>query len=389
MTQGVYITGVGETEYVRGTESTLAEYAVRAAVATCRDAGVDPADVDGVIVAGFRGRIEDIAAGLRVRDLKFSSRIEMGGASSVAGIVHAMAAIESGRADQVLVTAVRFGYSLNRFSQGSDGVVADLTRFFPSADIRTQLEHPYGLLVPMQYYALQATRWLAEFGIGPNDMAPVALAMRANAQRNPRALMFGRPLTIEQYLASPLIVSPFRVLDCCLESDGAAALLVSARDSKPHLARHPVRIAAVAEAHPDEPDDVVSRSDILDIGLTKAAPRAFAEAGVGPKDLDFANLYDCFTYTVLRQLEELGFCPRGESPRFVREVGIGIEGQMPVNPNGGTMSEAHMLGMNNVLEAVRQIRGDAGPTQIERPRWGIATGFGDFGDGSVVVLTNQ
>jgi acetyl-CoA acetyltransferase len=150
-----------------------------------------------------------------------------------------------------------------------------------------------------------------------------------------------------------------------------------------------VRIAAVAEAHPDEPDDVVSRSDILDIGLTKAAPRAFAEAGVGPKDLDFANLYDCFTYTVLRQLEELGFCPRGESPRFVREVGIGIEGQMPVNPNGGTMSEAHMLGMNNVLEAVRQIRGDAGPTQIERPRWGIATGFGDFGDGSVVVLTNQ
>jgi acetyl-CoA acetyltransferase len=389
MNGSINIAGVGETPHLRGTDKSYADMSLQAALLACADAGILPCSVDGVVIAGYRGRIEDIAAGLDLSDLKFSSRVEMGGASPAAALVHAVAAVESGRAERVLVVAVRFGYSQARFSRGSESVRAHLTRFFPGEDIRTQLEHPHGLLVPMQYYALQATRWFADYGLPPDAMAPVALAMRENASRNPRAVMGGRPMSMDQYLESPLIASPFRMLDCCVETDGAAALLVSVGDSDRSDGLSRVRIAGAAEAHPPEPDDIVSRGDMIDIGLTKAAPRAFAEAGIGPEDLDFAELYDCFTYTVLRQLEVLGFCSPGESPAFVRERGITIDGKLPINTHGGLLSDGHVLGMNHIVEAVRQLRGDAGERQLENPRWGIATGFGDFGDGSMVVLTNQ
>ena len=192
---------------------------------------------------------------------------------------------------------------------------------------------------------------------------------------------------MDEYKASRMIADPYLMFDCCLETDGAAAVIVACADRGAESAHRPVRIAAVAEGHADNADDIINRRDFFNLGLTKAAPRAFAEAGLAPRDVDLALIYDCFTFEVIQQLEEAGFVPRGEGGPFVADGNIALGGTLPVNPHGGLLSEGHIAGINHVVEAVVQLRGEAGPRQVKNAEVAAVTGWGDLGDGSLAILT--
>lgn len=378
------IVGVGETDYVRGTDRTTAQLTIEASLTACRDAGVDPSRIDGVVVPNGKLDAEEFVHALGIEDLRFHAATSMGGAGTVAAVGIAAGAIKAGLAERVLVAAGGTQYS--GAARLGDGGGAGMGLRWPGQHLRDHLERPYGLSVPMQWYSLHANRWLAETGADPAGLREVALATRAHAQSNAKAYFRGRPLTREQYDASPMLVDPFHLFDICQESDGAAAVVLDREDADTAGEHRPVTVLGAGEGRADNPDDLVSRHDILQMGMTKLAPRLLAEIGLALDDIDALWLYDCFTFVVLRQLEELGFCARGEAPDLVRERGIGPGGTLPINTHGGLLSQAHIAGMNHVVEVVRQLRGDAGAGQLPCVEVGLVSGYGDMSDGSLLAL---
>jgi acetyl-CoA acetyltransferase len=376
------VIGVGETPYVRkpGSGRTELELSVGATLAAARDAGVKVRAIDGIVAPFLGASAEELAATLGLTNLSFAATVEMGGASPVASLGVAAMAIAAGQARHVLIT-----YGINGYSGRRAREVIDIADQFAFGSTLRDYYLPFGAGAPPQWYALLARLHQERYGSGVEALGAVALACRRHAQLNPRAVMYGRELTYEDYLASPMITDPYRLLDCCLETDGAAAVLVGPADG-PSEGRRRVRIAAVAQGRPFPADDIVNRPDPLTIGLTHAAPRVWEAAGVGPADMDFAQIYDCFTFEVLQQLEEAGFCERGGADRFVAGGNVELGGKLPINTAGGLLSEAHVIGLNHVVEAVRQLRHEAGARQVADARWGAVTGWGDFGDGSIAVL---
>ena len=385
MSGSTAIVGVGESEYLRGAEQSVPELILGASMQAISDAGLVPSDIDGVIPPPGFISTEEIAAHLGMPDIHYSVTVHMGGASPTAALQSAAMAISNGLADAVLVTLGWNGYSAMRPRPGVErsrrrmdlGPVLESSRNFYA---------PYGVRTAAQWYSLYLQHYVDRYDVQPEDAAEIALACRSHAHLNDKALMRGREMTLTDYLESPPIAGPLRKLDCCLETDCAAAIVMTSIERARDLTHTPVVYLGGAEGHPYPADEITNRPELLQLGLHSAAPRAFAMAGVAPTDVDFLQIYDCFTYVVMMEIEALGLCEAGGAKDFVKDGNIRLGGRYPMNTHGGLMSQGHCWGLNHLVEATRQLRHDAGNAQVEGCELGVVTGYGDLGDGSIAVL---
>jgi acetyl-CoA acetyltransferase len=303
----------------------------------------------------------------------------LGGASPVASLQCAAAAIASGVCNHVLIPLGRNG------ATGANARIGARVREMPQFRTIGEFEMPSGAIAPAQLYAAMARRHMELYGTTSLQLAEIAVSTRANAILNGNAMMT-KPLTLEDHQASRMISDPLRLYDCSLESDGACAVVVSSAERARDMAKPRIQILGAGEGHPDSPLAITQRPDLTRLGIAKAAPRAFAMAGVTHDDIDVAEIYDCFTYIVLCQLEDLGFCKKGEGGAFVASGAIRLGGKLPINTHGGLLSQAHMAGLNHIVELVRQLRGEAGKAQVKDAEVGLVTGYGDMGDGTIAIM---
>jgi acetyl-CoA acetyltransferase len=372
------ITGVGDTEYGRASNRSVWTLQMEASLKAIADAGLTPKDIDGLVTYSISPVVaEDFVTNFGIPDLRFSATTPMGGASCVAAVQCALAAIKAGICRHVLIPMGRNGYSESRIGARIGAM--------PQFRVVSEFEAPLGALAPAQLYAPMARRHMELYGTTSRQLAEIAVTTRHHAALNGNATMT-RPITIEDHQASRMIADPLRLLDCSLESDGGAAIVISAPDEARDRPKRPVWVMGIAEGHPDSPSTITQRADLTRLGTAKAAPIAFNMAGVTPADIDVAEVYDCFTYIVLCQLEDLGFCKKGEGGSFVEGGALGIDGRLPVNTHGGLLSQAHLAGMNHIVELARQLRGEAGRAQVKDAELGLVTGYGDMGDGTVAIM---
>jgi acetyl-CoA acetyltransferase len=378
------IVGIGETAYMRGTDQSILQLILSASMDALRDAGLKPSDVDGIIPPPGFVAWDEIAAHLGVPEVRFTVCPQMGGASPTAALITAAMAIATNAAEVVLVPIGWNGYSALRPRPDA----RPNKRRFTAAFFETVKNYyaPYGLRSAPWWYALYLQRYVKYYNVPPEAAGAIALACRKHAQLNEKAAMHGKPLTMDEYLSSAFITEPLRKLDCCIETDCAAAIIVTTPERARDLRHVPVTFLGGAEGHPNRPDELINRKDMLRLGLDYAAPRAFSMAGVKPQDMDFLQIYDCFTYVVLLELEALGFAERGGAAEFVKNGNIELGGKFPLNTHGGLMSQGHCWGMNHIVEATRQLRHAAGTAQVEGCEIGLVTGYGDLGDGTIAIL---
>ena len=352
----VAVVGIGETAYHRHGRSPDAEFklALKAVLAACADAGLDPRAVDGFAsYSNDRSEASRLAAALGIRELR-SATMQWGGGGGgcCAAVANGAAAITAGLADCVVVFRALAQGEHGRFGQAAGtGTV--------SGEMAYQM--PYGVLAPPQKFALRVTRYLHQHGIGREALRAIAMASYHHAQANPRAVMHGKPLDAATYDASRWIVEPFRLYDCCMENDGAAALVLVDAERAKDFPHKPVYLLGAAAgsgfrtgAQPHNAPDYASAS------YKTLAPHLYRMAGVGPQDVGSVQSYENFTGGVLMALAEHGFFAPGEADDFLQlENLLAPSGRLPLNTSGGNLAECYMHGFELVLEAVRQVRGSS------------------------------
>lgn len=373
------IVGVGTTPYYRDSGTSTLSLALRAISAAVEDSGLPLSAIDGVACHRTNDSVQAaiVAEALGIRDLSFYLDQFGGGSVSHAVVAQACMAVLTGRAKYVVCWRAINARSENRM--GGTGRPAPDT-------IEYQYQVPYGYATPPQQFAMMTRAYMAASGATEDDLGAVAVAQRFHATLNERAVM-KQPMTLEDHHSSRWIVEPLRLLDCCLETDAAVAVIVTTAERAKDLRQVPVAVSA-ATFGPGANLISNSRPDIARSGAALSSQRLWAEAGLGPDDIDVAQIYDAFTPLVLLQLEDYGFCERGEAGRMVRDGVTRIGGRLPVNTHGGHLSAGYVHGLNHVMEAVEQLRWSAGERQVDGAEVALSTGQPGFfaGCNSALVL---
>lgn len=363
----VAIVGVAESD-LGVTDSSILQLQTQGITRALADAGLSLADVDGLATNGVsRFSATQVAEYLGVRP-RWTDSTFAGGASSEIFLGHAVPAIAQGLADVVVIS-----YGSNQRSAASRSLAGVVEGHVPDA----QFDAPYGPLQPISAYALAAARHQHVHGSTSAQLAEIAVAARAWALLNPIAYRHDDgPLTVEQVLASPVLSSPLRRLDCCLVTDGGGAVVVTSLDRARDLPQLPIRVLGHAEATTHQ--SIAQMPDLLVTGAADTGRRALGMAGVGLADVDVVQVYDSFTITVLLTLESLGFCAPGEGGSFVEGGRIAPGGALPLNTSGGGLSYGHpgMFGIFLLIEAVRQLRDQAGARQVTGAEVALCHGTG-------------
>jgi acetyl-CoA acetyltransferase len=347
------IVGVGQTEFSKDSgrsELQLAAEAVKAAIA---DAGLRPSDVDGFVSFTQDENDElDLMRSVGIQKSRWASRTSFGGSGSAGTVQHAAAAVLSGMADVVVIYRAFNERSGQRFGQPAQMQLDPLNLYLP-----------FGLDTPAKMYSLWFQRYMDTYGLSNADFGLYSVQARKYAATNPRAWFHDRPITLDDHQNSRWIVEPIlRLLDCCQESDGGVALVVTTEERARDL-WHPV-VAIAAATH----GNVINGSTLFNYyhadtarfaEAESVAEQLYATAGLTPLDIDVAMLYENFSPVVFYQLEAFGFCGLGEARDFIAEGNIAIDGAIPINTHGGLLGEGYIHGVNNIIEGVRQLRGSA------------------------------
>ena len=368
-TMGASIVGIGHTEYSKHSGRSEMQLAAEAGLAAITDAGLTPADIDGLVTFTLDDNDELVLMqNLGIDEVHFWSRTPHGGAGACTVLQHATAAIESGQATAVLIYRAFNERSGNRFGQPGNA---------PTQRGRSWYT-PFGLDTPAKIYALSFQRYMTTYGLTNEDFGRYSVVARRHAATNPDAWFHERPITLDDHQQSRWIVEPIlRLLDCCQESDGGVGIVVTSAERARDLAQTPVDIAAVADAHLRGGHILFDyyRGDLSrDEEAERVAAQLWQQSGLAPTDIDTAMIYENFSPVVFLQLEAFGFCGPGEARDFIADGHIDLEGSLPVNTHGGLLGEAYIHGLNNIIEGVRQLRGSAANQVVGAERVLVAAG---------------
>jgi acetyl-CoA acetyltransferase len=374
------IAGIGATKYSSRSGVTVGELAIEACRKAADDAGMPIEEIDGIVSYNFNDSVPGmlVATALGMRNPGYVVDFASGGNAANLITLTATAAIASGLAKNVLCFRAMNGRSGFRLGGGREMSAYGITQFTA----------PFGWITYPQAMAMWCRRHMVKYGTTKDQLGEIAVSSRANAALNERAMQ-RTPLSMEDYHSARKVVDPFALYDICLESDGACAVLVTSSERAKDCAHRPVYIMGGAYGGgPHQGDDLFDAIRWPDHSQNYSAYIAddlWRSAGVGPSDIDVAEIYDCFTYSVIMQLEGLGFCKEGEGGPFVQSGAIRRDGRLPVNTHGGLLSEAYIHGFNHVYEAVEQLRGHAGARQIADAEIALTTA-GAMTCGSAMVL---
>ncbi|MEM9704774.1 MAG: lipid-transfer protein [Pseudomonadota bacterium] len=353
------IVGIGQTEFSKNSGRSEQQLAAEAVRAACEDAGIDPSEIDGLMTYTIDNSDEiDVMRAVGAKDLNYTVRLPQGGAASVTTIVHAKKAVEAGFCDVMVVWRAMNERSQYRFGQPAMSIS-------PDAHSSTFVEWcvPFGAQTPAMWEALCCGPYLEKYNVTSEDLGRVAVILRENAATNPNSWFYEKPITLADHQESRWIVKPWlRLLDCCQESDGGVALVITRMDRAKDLKQKPARILGAEYAMLFNHEIV---SDFYEGDLTRlqnserVTEKLVKACGVQPKETDVAMIYDNFTPEVLMQIEGFGYCGRGEAKDYIADGHMNLDGKTPLSPNGGLIGEGYIHGMNNITEGVRQLRGTA------------------------------